>query len=51
MPFTRTSDSLDYYLAVGEVLGAYHAREKIRLYDLTKTSSRIIPREVYSRFR
>ena len=53
MPFTRTSDSLDYSLAVGEVLGEYHAREETRLYNLTKTSSRIIPRArpVYLRLR
>ena len=50
MPFTRTSDSLYFVLAVGETLESEHATEKIRLYNLTKNSNRLLD-EVYPRYR
>lgn len=50
MPFTRTSDSLYFVLAVGETLESEHATEKIRLYNLTKNSNRLL-NEGYPRYR
>ena len=50
MPFTRTSDSLYFVLAVGETLESEHATEKIRLYNLTKNSNRLLD-EAYPRYR
>ena len=50
MPFTRTSDSLYFVLAVGETLESEHATEKIRLYNLTKNSNRLLD-ETYPRYR